>query len=181
MRSTSLLRFLLAASVAACASANQQTAAPQRTTYGEVGVVTVDVHPTDATERTVIHSPAGAVYGALRGVYTQQLGVTLSQDDSAAGQIASRQARATRTIGEKPMSAYFDCGLSQIGPRADHSSILLQITSQVQAFGKDSAGVATTVYARAQDPGTSTDPVSCESTGELEKYIANMTRLRLVH
>jgi len=180
MRSPVLFRLVLPVAVIGCASASQQTQAPQRTTYGDIGVATVDLHPSDAAERTVIHAAAGAVYTALRAVYTQRLGLTLAEDDSAGGQIGSRPARATRTIGDKPMSAYFDCGVSQIGPRADHSSILLRVVSQLQPFGADSAGIATTVFARAQDPGTSTDPVSCESTGQLEKYIATMTRLQLV-
>lgn len=179
MRAPTLIALLFPVAAVACASAGQQGAPPQSPSYQEVGVYTVGLRPTDAAERTVMHASPGAVYAALRAVYTQQLHVPLAENDSAAGQIGSRQARATRTIGDKPMSAYFDCGLGQIGPRADHSSILLRLVSQVQPFGNDSAGVSTTVFARSEDPGTSTDPVSCESTGQLERYIATMTRLQL--
>jgi len=181
MRSPTLIQLLLPLAATACASAGQQSAAPESPSYQEVGVYTVGLRPSEAAEHSIIHAPPSEVYAALRAVYTQTLHVPLAQDDSAAGQIASRQARATRTIGDKPMSTYFDCGLGQIGPRADHSSILLRLISQVQPFGKDSAGIATTVVARSEDPGTSTDPISCESTGRLEKFVATMTSLRLLH
>jgi citrate lyase gamma subunit len=71
------------------------------------------------------------------------------------------------------LSRYFTCGSTALGTEAaDTYRLQLSVVSTVLRQGSGSR-LETTVEAIARQPGTSSAPVNCSSTGELEKAIAN--------
>lgn len=91
-----------------------------------------------------------------------------------AGEIGNTNLRlATHRLHGHLISEYLDCGSeSMVGSRADLDEVTLNVLTTVKR-NRDSVTVfATQVSGIARPSGTSSAPVDCQSTGELEKTIA---------
>lgn len=96
-----------------------------------------------------------------------------------------RLATAPRTLARGlkgvRMSRYLDCGATISTPNADTYAVTLQVTSRLAPGGASSlTRVETLLQASAKPIDTSGDRVSCTSTGELEKRIAEQLQLAAV-
>jgi hypothetical protein len=97
---------------------------------------------------------------------------TMSPD---AGQIGNQRLQIpNHRLHGHLLSFYLNCGQeSMVGSRADLDEVTLSVLSMVHT-GKDSVTlVGTMVSGWSRSTGTSSNPVDCQSTGELEKAIAS--------
>jgi hypothetical protein len=93
---------------------------------------------------------------------------------SEAGQIGNQHLRLmTHRLHGRPLSYYLDCGQeSMMGSRSDLDEVTMSLMSTAR-MGKDSVTAVTTLVGGfARPSGTSSNPVDCQSTGQLEKMIA---------
>jgi hypothetical protein len=77
-----------------------------------------------------------------------------------------------RRLGNSPLSRFVDCGSTQFVPNADSYAVRLQVTTQLMAEGTAATRVMTVVEGTARSREMSGNPVSCTTTGELERRIA---------
>jgi hypothetical protein len=91
-----------------------------------------------------------------------------------AGQIGNQHLRmATHRLNHHLLSFYLNCGQeSMVGSRADLDEITLSVLSTVRTTRDSVTEVGTLVQGMARPTGTSSNPVDCQSTGELEKAMA---------
>jgi hypothetical protein len=160
----------------ACASTstpdpNTTIVTRQLNSPGPRPVESVDVNSADVVR--VKGSPLEALT-ALTQVYST-LQIPIGTMVQSAGQIGNLSFRipAHRLHGHL-LSYYLNCGQeSMLGDRADLDEITLSVISTARMGADSVTEVGTSVSGRAQPSGTSTAGVDCESTGALEKAIAD--------
>ena len=77
-----------------------------------------------------------------------------------------------RRLGKQPLSRYLNCGTEPSGvAHVDAWAVNLTVMSQVTPDGNGASTVSTQVAASASPVTTSGAPVTCTSTGELERGI----------
>lgn len=180
-----LLVAAVAAATAGCASTGTGTSPVLGNTPTRVmapvtaASVDITVNPNVATQRAAVSAPSARTYAALRAAFAE-MGIAVTQADSAAFSLGNPRLQASRRLGSEPLSTYFDCGRTQSGaPTANSYRLLIGLNSSVVAAGTGSE-LLTTVTASAHNPaGSAGDPVVCHSTGQLEEHIARMVRERL--
>jgi hypothetical protein len=155
------------------------------------GVPTPDEHsPTDrivavdANGRTIhtndyysgtearIHAPPSSVMAALSEIYPA-LGIPIGTMVTASGQIGNTNYRVPgHRLKTTPLSEILQCGTESLtGSRADVDDITLEAISTIKPAGDTGSVVSTYVSAIARPFGTSSDPVTCQSSGGLERTI----------
>lgn len=166
----------------ACASTSQQGPSTTIVTRELSGPGRRPVETTDvvgADEVAVKGSPLEALT-ALSQIYSNlQIPIaTLMQD---AGQIGNQNFRpATHRMHGHLLSFYVNCGQeSMVGPRADLDDVTFSIVSTAHMGADSVTVVGTLVQAYAKPSGTSSQAVDCQSTGELEKAIAEQLKSAL--
>lgn len=94
--------------------------------------------------------------------------------------IVTRQGMIFRTRFQgRPLSAAFDCGIGQFGPRADDGHIRANITSQVIGTGSGSSVTTTIDGTLTVNDGVSRDPIRCVSHGGIEEALRHEASNRL--
>jgi hypothetical protein len=177
---TSILGLIL---VCGCASASRP-ASETPTTDRILGVnnQTGEVLHTQASTGAVassIHAPFSAVWAALPEVYNS-LGIELTLIDPPTGSVGNRSFIRSRTLGSKRLSAYFDCGSSMTGMRADEGRMNLSVVSRATAGTDGQTSLATTVSGTVQtNEGASAQTIPCASTGLLEETIRSAVARRV--
>jgi hypothetical protein len=167
----SLLVLVLAPSCASSRSSPDPDIAPP-----SERVVATDTH---GTYRTTVspnakaHIPASPsrVFDALKSIY-EELGVPPAINDPATGRFGNADFSKTGKLGAEHISQYLNCGDSMMGPAADNYRIYISLVSQVQPDGQGETNLETSFAATARNmEGTSSDRVSCGTTGRLEDQI----------
>ena len=115
------------------------------------------------------------VWAALPGVY-RELGITTDMRDDALRTLGARTFTGSR-IGGKRSSDFVRCGNQGSGPSSGGMyRTRLTVISRVTAAGPGKSDLVTEVSGTAtQVEGTSTGPIACASTGELEQRIKTMS------
>ncbi len=165
----------------ACASSNPSPnttiVTRQLTSPGNRPIETTDV--TGADMVPVKGSPLEALT-ALTQIYANlQIPIaTMVQD---AGQIGNLNFRpATHRLHGHPLSFYVNCGSeSMVGARADLDEVTLSVISTARVGADSVTEVGTMVQGYARPSGTSSNAVDCESTGQMEKAIADQLKSAL--
>lgn len=170
------LSFLALATLAACAPAGSGAgtpSGPSRVMSSGAGV-DIKIGEDGGVARTVKATP-DQVWAALPGVY-EAVGITGGAADPAARVFGNRRVTARRSLGDRPLSRYLNCGRTSSGhPAADVYRVQLSVTTSVRPAADGGSQVQTEVTGSGQDiAGTSTDPVRCASTGALEERIARL-------
>jgi hypothetical protein len=166
----------------ACASSstpgpNTTIVTRQLTSPGNRPVETTDVTGPDVVQ--VKGSPLEALTALTQIYSTLQIPIgTMVQD---AGQIGNQSFRpATHRLHGHLLSFYVNCGQeSMVGSRADLDDVTFSIVSTARMGADSVTEVGTMVTAYARPSGTSSNAVDCESTGELEKAIADQLKSAL--
>jgi hypothetical protein len=114
------------------------------------------------------------VIKALDATY-RQLGIEVKPNSPATGEVGNRRFEKMHRVGNVPLSEYFGCGDTLMGPAADSYSLTISLVSQVTGNGSAST-VRTTAAARAQNMTSSNGAVACESRGTLETKLADTLR-----
>jgi hypothetical protein len=175
------MRRLLILAIVGCASGGGSTSTGQpdrillvdeqgrvyRTTNNSVN--TVDQEIPGTREEVVRH---------LVGAY-EELGVTVTAVDPQLGRVAAANFTSPSRLGGQLLPKYVNCGADQFGrPRAGTYELLLNTTSMVEPGAAGYMRVRTAMTATARQRGVSGDPITCETTGELEKRLNTMTVTR---
>jgi hypothetical protein len=97
-----------------------------------------------------------------------------------AGRVVARQRMMLRSRfkGER-LSAVFDCGDGQFGPRADEGRILADIVTHVVPAGSGSSVSTMIQAALTPNDGVARDPIRCVSNGRIEEQLRREVSLRL--
>lgn len=180
---------LLALSLAACATTGtpDEFGSERATTTisgsaggaeGSVGSSTMTLSRT--ADNTGVTSQIAAtpdrVVQALREVYPQ-VGIEVGTLDTNQRLVGNRQIRATRRLGQRPLSAFVRCGTTATGaPAEDQYRVQMDVLSRVRPAGQEST-LETRVQATATAQGQNTS-VACTSTGVLEETIAKGVQLK---
>lgn len=160
--------FILLA-IVGCASAGttSEQVARQPAVYqsNETGVVFGD-RP-KATSVSLTSAP-NVVATATRLVY-KQLDIPVTIDDPKTHQIGNNSFHRTRTFAGQSMTEWVNCGMTVTGPKAESYRVYLSVLTDVVPDGHGGTDLHTLLVASAQDmAGSSTDPVTCGSTGKFE-------------
>jgi hypothetical protein len=184
MRRLTLLATLAAA---ACGPAAPSSPAPQVAASAETRIIagknqtdqSMLINADPQVVRTTLAVPAADVFAALPGAFAD-LGIPVTQTDSAALVMQNARFVASRRLAGEPMTALFDCGRSGMGDAlADTYRLRIGIRTVVVPEGSSSR-VETLVGASGQSPdGRSNDPVVCNSTGRLEQLMNRAIQLNL--
>ena len=127
---------------------------------------------------TSIHAPFSAVWAALPDVYAG-LGIELTVIDPPSGTIGNRALTRSRTLSGKRMSAYFDCGSSMTGMRADEGRMVMSVVTRATTGAGGQTSLSTTVSGAVQtNEGASAQTIPCASTGILEETIRSAVARR---
>ena len=179
MRNACLLVSLAAA--AACASSGSPgpdvTPAGQRT----VAVDDQQVYRTAVPVNAKVPIPAAPsrVFDALKTVY-EDLGVPPGTHDPTTGRVGNTDFWKIRRFANEPISSFLSCGETFTGAAANNYRIYMSLQSVVRPDGKGASEVETAFSAQAQNmEGTSSDRISCGSTGKLEERIRKALLLKL--
>ena len=168
--------------VLALATACATTAVPSATSNTTPEVL-VDVHgqvyrTTDGPAAASFPTPPDSTFHALVASYTA-LGLGPMAVDQQQ-RVVSRQGMILRTRFQgRPLSAAFDCGNGQFGPRADDGRIRANITSQVIGTGTGSSMTTTVDATLTVNDGASRDPIRCVSHGGIEEALRRDMSSRL--
>ncbi len=142
-------------------------------------IVTTDqsgrvIHTTDYYSGTqaLIHAPPSSVMALLSQVYPD-LGIPIGTMVPDNGQIGNTSYRVPgHRLKTMQLSRILDCGQESVaGSRADADEITLDVLSTIKPVGDTGSVINTYVSAIARPFGTSSDPVTCASSGALERII----------
>ena len=177
MRSACLV--VLIASATACASSHQPDISPpsQRT----VAVDDQQVYRTSVmvNPKAAVPAPPSRVFDAVKAVY-DELGVPPGTNDPSTGRVGNTDFWKTRKFAGESISSFLNCGESLTGTVANNYRIYMSLLSIVRPDGKGASEVETAFRAQAQNmEGTSSDRISCGSTGKLEERIRKSVLLKL--
>ena len=137
MRSPAVVALAFAT---ACATAAASSAAPDTTPEVLVDQNGRVYRTTDAPTAASFPTPPDSTFKAVVAAYTALGFEPMSVDP--AQRLVSRQHLALRSRFQgKALSAVFDCGNGQLGPRADQGRILADISSRVSGCRKRLVGV----------------------------------------
>lgn len=168
----------LVALAAACATPPVTNA-----TANTTPVVLVDEHghvyrTSDGPTAASFSTPPDSTFKALVASYSA-IGIEPTSVDPQE-RVVTRQAMVFRTRFQgRPLSAAFDCGNGQFGPRADDGRIRANITSQVVGTGTGSSVTTTIEATLAVNDGAARDPIRCASHGGIEEALRREVSSRL--
>jgi hypothetical protein len=109
----------------------------------------------------------------------EALKIPLANGSATQGSATFRDSNRIRTVAGKAASRYIDCGVGPAGPRADSYRLDVRVTHHFENANPGVTVLKSAVEGWARNPGLSSDPVACRSTGVLEREIAGMVMTRL--
>jgi hypothetical protein len=133
----------------------------------------------DENARTSFTAPIDRVWPALILAYSD-LGIAPSVADRATGRYGNSSFAAPRRMGGRQLAEFFNCGSGITGPYIDRGRLTANVMTTVQP-GPDGTTVAST-YASGtlqRNDGTSTEAMTCASTGALEEQLRKNIEARL--
>ncbi len=120
--------------------------------------------------KTQIAAPPATVWLAAKQVYAS-FEIPMNVDNPAAHQLGNADFYKARQMAGKPMTQWVDCGSGMDGPKAASYRIYMSLLTTVVTDGKGGTTLQTTFVPVGQDmSGTSSDRISCATTGKLESY-----------
>lgn len=126
----------------------------------------------DAATAVSLPAPPDRVWAVLDRAYTDS-GIPVVLRDPDHWTMGNRNLEISRRLNGNALSRYFTCGNTSLGTEAaDSYRLQVNVVTTVMQQGAGSQAV-TYVHALARQPGTSSPPLNCTSTGALEKEIAN--------
>ncbi|HWE43657.1 MAG TPA: hypothetical protein VG432_14220 [Gemmatimonadaceae bacterium] len=173
-----LAAALAIAFTAACAATSTSAAAPDTTPEVLVDQDGRVYRTTDAPAATSLAASPDSTFRAVLAAYTA-LGLEPSTIDPA-GRVVARQHMLLRSRFQgEPLSAVFDCGAGQFGPRADQGRITADIATRIIATGTGSSMSTMIQASLVPNDGASRDPIRCVSHGRIEERLRREVTLNL--
>lgn len=178
--------MILALATAACAAAEPQAGALDRSPVRETLLVTMPDGETRGvvmtrerlSTRADIAAPRQSVWNSLPDAYTDA-GLPLPALDNAQGLAAVQNHRLMFRLGDDRLSRFFDCGTGPTGLNADQRALRVNVLIAVLREQEGVTPVEIRAEAAAQSTeGASAPVVNCSSSGLLEQRIARSLQLR---
>lgn len=162
----------------ACATTSVPSATPNTTPEVLVDARGQVYRTTEGPTAASFATPPDSTFKALVASYAA-IGIEPTSVDQSQ-RVVRRQAMDFRTRFQgKPLSAAFDCGTGQFGPRADDGRIRANITSQVIGTGTGSSVTTMIEGTLTVNDGVSRDPIRCVSRGAIEVVLYREASIRL--
>lgn len=178
--SFAITRLIIAGSLTGVLGACASTGTPSPDDHAPTDRVVItdqnghSIHTTDYYSGTEAHIRASqaSVMATLSQIYPD-VGVPVGTLVSTAGEIGNQNYRVPgHRLKNLQLSQVLDCGQESVsGSRADVDEITLNVLSTVKPAGDSGSVVSTFVTATARPFGTSSDPVTCATSGALERLI----------
>ena len=178
LRPTLAVAALLAA--AGCASAAPETPSdqvavvPTRTRI-ETPTGTYELRNTveDRAEAIVIKANPDVAWAKMTAVYAE-MGLPVNTLVESSRQVGVRGHRVRGRLNNIRLSQLVHCGSDVTGEdKANQYELILDVTSALGPAPEGQTQIVTMVTANGRAMSTSSDPVRCTSTGQLEKRLAN--------
>jgi hypothetical protein len=175
-----LLLCVLAAGCAPTGSTQRRDAGPQQQGRGEVtGAGNVEqATPEGGMLSDVVDASPQEVFQATLEVY-EELGIDMPQADPRRMLVQNPGLRVSRSLLDRRVSHFLQCGQGITGPNADSFRITMHILTSVEAEGTGSR-LGTEIRATAANPrGTSNAVMQCTSTFRFEARIIEAVRAKV--
>lgn len=169
---------LALASSAACATSSSSAGAPNTTPEVLVDQDGRVYRTTDSPTATAFVTPPDSTFKAVVAAYTT-LGLEPSTIDPASRVVGRQHMLLRSRFQGEPLSAVFDCGAGQFGPRADQGRITADITTRVIASGSGSSMSTMIQASLVPNDGASRDPIRCVSHGRIEERLRREVSINL--
>ena len=166
--------------LAACASSTASPASsPDRILVVDSDGKVIRQSTADENARITFAAPLDRVWPAIRLAY-DDLGLEPTVSDRSSGRYGNAGFIAPRRMMGRPLGEFFSCGSGLTGPLIEAGRLHANVVSTLIDDGKGGTIVLTHVSASLKrNDGTSTNPITCSSTGALEEYIRSATEKRL--
>jgi len=158
--------------LAACASSGGDPPTRTATTtlrgYGEA----VEMTTRNVADQRTFYAPTPRVLAAVDETYaTLEIPITIR--NSATSTLGNGGLQVNRIEGKR-MATYVDCGQDRNGRLANTHNMTLSIVTTLDSVEDDGVEVSTLVTAFGKPRATSGNTIPCNSTGELERRIAEL-------
>ena len=170
MRSILLLTVVLTGACASSGATPEATALPQRTQ----SVAGLRIRGSTSAKEYAVTGTVDQVWRALPAVY-DSLGIQLSDVDATQHVLGNSGMKAYKKLANVSLSKYIDCGRAQGFPSADTYQLTMAVRTQAYVNEQGIASVSTLVEASGRPMAFSGEIVTCSSTGNIEKEIADRT------
>jgi hypothetical protein len=158
----------LCLSLALVSSASAQGSERVTTDWGQV-----QFNRDKGLTRGVIAGGVDSVWKVLEPMF-KDLGLKLTVQDKASGQLGNPRFRAIRRLGKAPVSRYFSCGQGLTGPNADSWHVYIGFGVVFAPAAADKTQFELQMQAEAIDiPDGRNERVPCSTTGLLEYALVN--------
>lgn len=119
------------------------------------------------------------VWLAVKKAYLD-LDIPVAVENPSARQIGNANFFKTRQIGGRSMTEFVDCGTGMTGPKAATYRIYMSVLTMVIPDGKGGTNVQTTFVPSGLDmSGSSSDRITCGTTGRFEQYLLERVNANL--
>jgi hypothetical protein len=150
------------------------TGTQRMTVVTATGTQSVGLRQDDNVNMQDFDRPADLVWKALPAVY-ESMGISVTTMDQARKLIGADGVRLRRSLKGVPLSRYFDCGQTQIGPNADDYEVFLTMLTRVVPAGASNSKVEVTTTVLARPVARRQNPQACTSLNTLDaKFIETL-------
>jgi hypothetical protein len=126
----------------------------------------------DAANVQVVDHSVDVLWKALPAVY-EEMGISVTTVNPASKLIGADGVKLRKSLKGVPLSRYFDCGQTQIGPNADDYEITLTLLTRLMPASAGSSKVEVTTVVTARPVARRQNPVNCVNLGNLDsKFLA---------
>ena len=142
---------------------------------GPAGSTSMMVRSDDNTTSGVIAVAPEDAWRALPAVF-DSLGIPLTRVDPSNRIIANDGFRVRQRLRDVPLSRYFDCGSTQVGPNADSYQVLLVIVARLRPAAAGMTTLDLSIDAHARSLAFSQAYASCTPLGTLDARFRELLR-----
>lgn len=173
------LALTLAAGCASSTSPPPEAARPETVRIVNAGGGGMSIGTSNAPRAmaTKIARPVADVWAVVPQVL-ESIPIPVDHLDHNTRTAGNSSLKLRRRLGKAPVSRYLDCGTTQAGPNADSYEVLLSVMVETQPADGQTQ-IRTSVQGLARPVLFAGDYIRCQTTDELERYIAKLIGERL--
>lgn len=121
-------------------------------------------------------APTDPVYHAVVQA-AEEFKLKIGTRDSIQGAVGHSRWATSGPLGGQPASQSLNCGSSLMGPNADHHRLTLAWVALIDPLARERSRVRFALAGESQNvTGTGGQPSACQSTGVLERRLADRVR-----
>ncbi len=163
-------------SMAACAANPAPGTTPVEQSIAIVGAGTSSLNVVSAagTSTHEFAFPVDRVWKIMPAVF-DSIAVPVTVLDPRSYTIGNQGFKVRGKLGKVGLARYIDCGTTQIGPNSESYDITLTVTTALAATAGGATAMTVNIQASARPPAFGQDPFPCQSKGNLEQRIKDLT------